>query len=1219
MQKSGIQLFFSHSVERLVKVLAEHLRQQQSEQSLFISPKVLVPNANMQRFLQLNLAQENGVCAHIDFPFLETGLFQLVNASGRFNQQHLNGQHLSWLILTALRSEEIKTSEVFRPIHTYLSELDSKELRSVKQWQLSQKLAMLLLDYESQRPEMINAWLQGRQFFQNSEDKHLVQLEAMQKQLYGHLVEAGSQQNLSTLFQLSHRLRTAKVPMDHQEIHLFTPSRLSQLHRQLILQLAPYMQINIYQLNVCMEYWEDLQTAQELRWQQSHLQKIQSLKIKYRNTVGEWLEHKPSNGEVFAELEIDPEENSLLKFWGKPGREALKLFSDIENDAIHFSINYNDYWLLSEDVPEDSLLHELQKNVLYRSPNLQKINQLTALKSLQMAAAPSIYREVEAVYNSILWNLQQDEKLRQNDIAVLVTDMNTYRFVIEQVFETLNHQLQTNLSYAIVDSSAAIESRYAEAIQLLFTVLEDDFIRSSVFKWLDNPCVKAANQFDDKDWQDWLMAVNYLGIYCGFDHLYPRSEDSVQGVDYGKLFTWQQGLHRLHQSLAILDDDAENLAFLNAEKIGQLSVLLETLYQVKQSWREAKTAAQWEVQLNRTLDLLLAIPFDEPREHYVQMALQQSLIKLAGTQPDLELELEDIKQFIHLELKHIPASKGSYLTGGVVCAALQPMRPIPFSIIYVLGMDEKTFPGQLHKETLDLTHRSRRIGDINSVENKNYLFLETMMCARKKLYLSFVALDLQNDEVIEPSPVLLTLQAACNDLIDFSILPHNSFPVVDIPLNACDGFELQQTVSQYSDWLVNYSYTDLLRHYERLNTGNWPQAGNINQQLQLDLFRQTNCETKTLDSQNSITETNQEIIHVDASELADFLINPQVAVLKKQGLVSKHPEDLSMVEVEPQDISGLLKHHIFTAAIESWLQNPQTEDFSQVLQKQYQQQLVKSKAPVDLFASLEDFVDVPQMLVDKLKPHLTNNVLLGDVRLGNTKSQQAPAISVQGITLKLETGQQVLVSGLAEGIYVQDSVFDSQIVISSSVSDDAGWNKKLAKPFINWCLWQLSNEIQVNEPFKVHLVFPKKIHTIELKPWITGTTGFSTRSTISHYLHMLVSDYLYEQSVYLPFELLDKLDISRKEEIEPLINLFKTNSSKSVNFLAYAPENLDAADLQDIENKYLSKAEWSRYEEILKLMPFRFSSHPIDDYRRYLLPLYAMYQGQFDDSTGNRS
>ena len=54
------------------------------------------------------------------------------------------------------------------------------------------------------------------------------------------------------------------------------------------------------------------------------------------------------------------------------------------------------------------------------------------------------------------------------------------------------------------------------------------------------------------------------------------------------------------------------------------------------------------------------------------------------------------------QLELMPGSRGEYLIGGVTISALQPMRPLPFAIVYVLGLGENLFPGSNALSSFDL-------------------------------------------------------------------------------------------------------------------------------------------------------------------------------------------------------------------------------------------------------------------------------------------------------------------------------------------------------------------------------------------------------------------------------------------------------------------------------------------------------------------------------------
>ena len=101
---------------------------------------------------------------------------------------------------------------------------------------------------------------------------------------------------------------------------------------------------------------------------------------------------------------------------------------------------------------------------------------------------------------------------------------------------------------------------------------------------------------------------------------------------------------------------------------------------------------------------------------------------------------------------------GQYLVDGVVVSTFLPMRAIPFRVIFIAGLGEKQFPAADRKNLLDLRQARRRAGDVSPREQDNYMFLETLLSARDKLYLSYVSRDELTGDRLEPSSVVLELQ-----------------------------------------------------------------------------------------------------------------------------------------------------------------------------------------------------------------------------------------------------------------------------------------------------------------------------------------------------------------------------------------------------------------------------------------------------------------------------
>src|SRR5688500_18154112 len=95
------------------------------------------------------------------------------------------------------------------------------------------------------------------------------------------------------------------------------------------------------------------------------------------------------------------------------------------------------------------------------------------------------------------------------------------------------------------------------------------------------------------------------------------------------------------------------------------------------------------------------------------------------------------------------------------------MRAIPFRAIFVLGLGERRFPATDRRDSMDLRTAARELGDVTDAERDRYTFLETLLCARDRLVLSYVARDEQTGDPLAPSSVIQELL----DVIEEGYLP----------------------------------------------------------------------------------------------------------------------------------------------------------------------------------------------------------------------------------------------------------------------------------------------------------------------------------------------------------------------------------------------------------------------------------------------------------------
>ncbi|HHQ69791.1 MAG TPA: hypothetical protein ENM98_05730, partial [Halothiobacillaceae bacterium] len=100
-----------------------------------------------------------------------------------------------------------------------------------------------------------------------------------------------------------------------------------------------------------------------------------------------------------------------------------------------------------------------------------------------------------------------------------------------------------------------------------------------------------------------------------------------------------------------------------------------------------------------------------------------------------------------------------FLVGSINFATLMPMRSIPFRHIWLLGLDDQSYPRRTPVPDFDLMQSRYRPGDRSRREDDRYLFLEALLSAREQLSISWVGRDIRDNHE-RPASVLV------NQLLD---------------------------------------------------------------------------------------------------------------------------------------------------------------------------------------------------------------------------------------------------------------------------------------------------------------------------------------------------------------------------------------------------------------------------------------------------------------------
>ena len=193
----------------------------------------------------------------------------------------------------------------------------------------------------------------------------------------------------------------------------------------------------------------------------------------------------------------------------------------------------------------------------------------------------------------------------------------------------------------------------------------------------------------------------------------------------------------------------------DAQALGQLRSFTEALFGLDARLRERRPLSKWVESLYTVLDQFFAPRGREENEIQMIRAALETLRANADlahfTDP---VGLNVVKSTLRNQMNASESVAGRFLSGSVTFCAIVPMRSIPFNIVCLIGMSDDAYPRSHRPVDFDLMANSFRRGDRSRRQDDRYLFLETLLSARRCLYLSYVGQSIRDNTTL-PASVLV--------------------------------------------------------------------------------------------------------------------------------------------------------------------------------------------------------------------------------------------------------------------------------------------------------------------------------------------------------------------------------------------------------------------------------------------------------------------------------
>ncbi|EIP6769139.1 exodeoxyribonuclease V subunit gamma [Escherichia coli] len=750
-----LRVYHSNRLD-VLEALMEFIVERERLDDPFEPEMILVQSTGMAQWLQMTLSQKFGIAANIDFPLPASFIWDMfVRVLPEIPKESaFNKQSMSWKLMTLL--PQLLEREDFTLLRHYLTDDSDKR----KLFQLSSKAADLFDQYLVYRPDWLAQWETG----------HLVEglgeAQAWQAPLWKALVEYTDElgqprwhrANLYQRFIETLESATTCPPGLPSRVFICGISALPPVYLQALQALGKHIEIHLLFTNPCRYYWGDIKDpaylAKLLTRQRRHSFEDRELPL-FRDSE--------NAGQLFNSDGEQDVGNPLLASWGKLGRDYIYLLSDLESSQELDAF---------VDVTPDNLLHNIQSDILElenravagvnieefsRSDNKRPLDPLDSSITFHVCHSPQ--REVEVLHDRLLAMLEEDPTLTPRDIIVMVADIDSYSPFIQAVFGSA--PADRYLPYAISDRRARQSHPVLEAFISLLSLPDSRFVSEDVLALLDVPVLAARFDITEEGLRYLRQWVNESGICWGID------DDNVRELELPATgqHTWRFGLTRMLLGYAMESAQGEwqsvlpydESSGLIAELVGHLASLLMQLNIWRRGLAQERPLEEW---LPVCRDMLNAFFLPDAETEAAMTLIEQQwqaiIAEGLGAQYGDAVPLSLLRDELALRLDQERISQ-RFLAGPVNICTLMPMRSIPFKVVCLLGMNDGVYPRQLAPLGFDLMSQKPKRGDRSRRDDDRYLFLEALISAQQKLYISYIGRSIQDNSERFPSVLVQEL------------------------------------------------------------------------------------------------------------------------------------------------------------------------------------------------------------------------------------------------------------------------------------------------------------------------------------------------------------------------------------------------------------------------------------------------------------------------------
>jgi exodeoxyribonuclease V gamma subunit len=719
-----LHLHFANRYEDLRDLLIAKLGGPRDD--VFTPDQVIVPSAAVRRALTLALADREGVCANVEFMFLARWLWRQVArvVPGVAAESPFDPAALAWRVYGAFSDADFVAAQP--RLAGYLQRAGADD---VMRYELAVRTAALLEQYVTYRTDWLAQWQGGRHIALPETGDAAQADERWQAALWQRIareLELDAVHPAVLMIQALERggaglARSSGLP---KSVHVFALTAMPPLHIQALQALGRWIDVHVYVINPCAEYWFEVIAPKR-------------------------LSHLAASGRDQGQ-EVG---NRLLAAWGRQTQSHIDLLVEAGGDGIEDDARF-------EPNLDNTLLAQLQNAILeLRDLDPGSVQLAPDDRSIEVHQCHSLTRELEVLHDHLLGLFAAGEGLRPCDVLVVTPDLEAAAPLIEAVFGTAPQALR--IPFTITGRARTKSNAPVRELLALLGLAGSRCPATAVYGLLQQPLVARRFDLDDaalEQVHDWMLAA---GIHWGLDGEHVHS----LGLPGAGRHSFGDGLDRLFLGYALPDGIGEPLGDMLArgDAEGSAAVALgafwryvAALQDLRSEFAQPKKPAEWAGVLNAAIDTFM----DPAGEELDDLAeLHGAIAELAQAMERGGLDQSVPAGVVRKGLETVldDPARGGVPGGSVTFASMSSLRSLPYPVVCAIGLNDGAFPTADRPAEFDLMAVQPRRGDRQRRADQRNLFLDLLLAARRSLYFSYTGRSVRDNASLPPSVLVAEL------------------------------------------------------------------------------------------------------------------------------------------------------------------------------------------------------------------------------------------------------------------------------------------------------------------------------------------------------------------------------------------------------------------------------------------------------------------------------